>query len=567
MLNDLIRQLLRRESRRLDSVPSVPARQLADEDQRLALAQLQQLALDPAADPNALLEGYDCALRLKQHDLSLRLLERVAEARPADFTIQTNLSTIKKAAGDLDGALRCGYAALRLAPDRAEPCYNLGLLLHELGNHAEAEKLYREAIRLAPAFAPAHDSLICLLDQMHGIDPQAMLAQRREWASRYTSAESRIAHPNSREPERVLNIGYVSADFRGHSSAYFLEPLFAHHDASQVRVHCYYNWPDEDAVTRRLKQLVPVWRDIHALDDEGAAALIVADAIDVLVDLSGHTVGHRLGVFARRPAPVQATYLGYLGSTGLPAIRYRISDALLDPPGLTEAVQSETVIRMPRCCICFAPERGVPPPNRLPALQNGALTFGSLNARTKLNQAVLELWARLLIEIPDARLIIVVDYGDHDVAAKSLRDRFSRAGVDAQRIDVRGRQPLAAFFSIFHEIDVALDPFPYNGGTTSYHSLWMGVPVITLAGRWPLARCGLMIMENARLPEFVARTEAEYIDIARRCAADLPRLAALRTELRARFDAAPFADAAGTARALEAAYRSIWRDWCNSPCS
>jgi len=564
MLKDLIRQLLLREGRQPISAPSAPARRPTEDDEHFALAQLRQLALDPNADANALLEGYRHANALKQHDLSLRLLERAAEARPDDFAIQTNLSVKRKAAGDLDGALRCSDAAIRLAPDRAEPRYNLGLLLHELGDHAGAEKLYREAIRIAPAFEPAQDSLICLLDQMHGVDPQTMLAQRREWARRYAGTESCGAHANSRDPERVLRIGYVSADFRGHSSAYFLEPLFAHHDAAKVCVHCYDNWPDEDAVTQRLKRLVHAWRDIHALDDERAAALIVADGIDVLVDLSGHTLGHRLGVFARRPAPVQATYMGYLGSTGLPAIRYRISDALLDPPGLTEAMQTETVVRMRRCCVCFGPERGVPPPNRLPALQNGALTFGSLNARTKLNEAVLALWAKLLIEIPAARLIMVVDYGAHKAVAKALRDRFARAGVDPQRIDVRGRQPLAAYFSIFREIDVALDPFPYNGGTTTLHSLWMGVPVITLAGRWALARSGLTIMENARLSEFVARTEEGYIGIARRCATDLPWLAALRGELRSRFDAAPFADAAGTARALEAVYRSIWRDWCSS---
>lgn len=564
MLKALIRRLLRGQGRPPESASFAHARQHAEEDKRSALAQLRQLALDPSADLNALLEGYHYALGLKEHDLSLQLLQRAAEAQPADFAIQTNLSTLKKAAGDLDGALRCGYAAVTLAPDRAEPLYNLGLLLHELGSHAEAEKLFRAAIRVAPAFEPAQDSLICLLDQMHGIDPQVMLAQRREWAARYIGAESRIAHRNNRDPERSLNIGYVSADLRGHSSAYFLEPLFAHHDTSQVGVHCYYNWPDEDAVTQRLKQLVPVWRDIHALDDARAAALIAADGIDVLVDLSGHTLGHRLGVFARQPAPVQAVYMGYLGSTGLPAIRYRISDALLDPPGLTEAMQSETLVRMSRCCVCFAPERGMPPPSRLPALSSGALTFGSLNARAKLNDAVLGLWARLLLEIPDAHLIIVVEYGGDDAVAKSLRDRFARAGIDPQRIDVRGRQSLAAFLSIFGEIDVALDPFPYNGGTTSFHSLWMGVPVITLAGRWALARCGLMIMETARIPEFVAYTEAEYIAIGRRCADNLPWLAALRGELRTRFDAAPFADAAGTARALEAAYRTIWRDWCTS---
>ncbi len=562
MLKALIRQLLS-ENRPPAAAPSDFRLQPDASDGDSRLAQLWELVFDPAPDFNTLLEGYGCALGLGRNDLALGLLERAAEARPADFALQANLSTLRKAAGDVDGALRCSIAAVLLAPDRAEPRYNLGLLRHELGEHAEAKKLYREAIELSPAFEPAQDSLICLLDQMHGIGPEAMLAQRRQWAGRYAGVESWVVHGNSCDPQRILKIGYVSADFRGHSSAYFLEPLFAHHDPAQVEVHCYYNWPQEDAVTQRLKRLVPFWRNIHALDDAGAAAAIVADGIDVLIDLSGHTLGHRLGVFARRPAPVQAIYMGYLGSTGLPAIRYRISDARLDPPGLTEAMQTETVVRVPGCCLCFGPERSALPPGPLPALQNGALTFGSLNARTKLNEAVLDLWARLLVEIPGSRLIMVVEYGSQRSVAQALRDRFARAGVDPQRIDVRGRQPLAAYFSIFQEIDLALDPFPYNGGTTTFHSLWMGVPVITLAGRWPLARCGLAILENAGMPEFVARTEAEYLGIARRCATELAQLAALRGELRARFEAAPFADACATARALETAYRSIWRDWCD----
>ncbi len=561
MLKALIRQL-RGQGRPPAAVAPDPELLPDDADHDPRLAPLRQLVLAPATDLDALLEGYAYAMELGQDALALGLLQRAAEAKPEDFALQTNLSALKKTAGDLDGALRCSIAAVKLAPGRAEPCYNLGLLRHELGEHAEAEKLFREAIALAPAFEPAQHSLICLLDQMQGVEPEAMLAQRRVWAARYATVGSGVTHRNSRDPQRILKIGYVSADFRGHSSAYFLEPLFAHHDAARVAVHCYYNWPREDAVTQRLKRLVPAWRDIHALDDERAAELIAADGIDLLIDLSGHTVGHRLGVFARRPAPVQAIYMGYLGSTGLPAIRYRISDTRLDPPGLTEGMQSETIVSLPVCAFCFAPERGAPSPGPLPALRSGALTFGSLNARTKLNDAVLDLWASLLREIPGSRLIMVVEYGGHATVAQALRDRFARAGVEPQRIDVRGRQPLAEYFSTFQEIDVALDPFPYNGGTTTFHSLWMGVPVISLAGRWPLARCGLMILENAGIPEFVARTQAEYLDIARRCASDLPRLAALRGELRARFEAAPFADAAGIARSLEAAYRSIWRDWC-----
>ena len=531
-----------------------------------ALAAYQQLCLADAAPAEAVREAAQLALEQKQNDLAVVFLKQAIVHAPDDFSLQTNLAVLLKAAGDVAGAIAAGTAAMQLAPGRVEPIYNLALLRDELGEHEEAEKLHRAAIATTPNFEQAHNSLICLLDQSPLAPAGAALDARRHWAQAYPLPAVPRRHRNPRDAEKILNIGYVSADFRGHSSAYFLEALFAKHDPGRVKIHCYYNWPAADAVSRRLQSLVPVWKDISSMDDKQAAAAIEADGIDILVDLSGHTVGNRLGVFAQQVAPVQATYMGYLGSTGLPQIGYRISDAMLDPPGMTEHVQTEALVRTSASCVCFAPEPSAPPPNPLPALTNGALTltFGSLNARRKLNAAVFAQWRRILLEVAGSRLIMVLEHGEQPAVCGPLLAFFAEGGVAPGRVSIRGRQSLAGFFSCLQECDLLLDPFPCTGGTTTFHSLWMGVPVITLAGDNALGRCGAMIMQSAGLPEFIAHSADEYVNIASRCAGDLPALAQVRAGLRDKFLAAPFADPARVARELEDIYQGLWRDWCHA---
>ena len=540
------------------------ARLLRDQGQwQDALAAYQQLCRSDGAPAEAVREAAQLALEHKQNEAAIAFLKLAIVHAPDDFSLQTNLSVLLKAAGDVTGAIAAGTAAMQLAPGRVEPIYNLALLRDELGEHEKAEILYRAAIAAAPDFEQAHNSLICLLDQSPHAPTGAALEARRQWAQRYPLPAAPRRHRNPRDADKILNVGYVSADFRGHSSAYFLEALFAKHDTGRVRIHCYYNWPAADEVSRRLQSLVPVWKNISGMDDGQAAAAIEADGVDVLVDLSGHTVGNRLGVFALQPAPVQATYMGYLGSSGLPQVAYRISDAMLDPPGMTERVQTEALVRTTASCVCFAPERSAPPPTPLPALTNGILTFGSLNARRKLNKAVFALWRRMLAEIEGSRLIMVLEHGEQAAVSGPLLAFFAEGGVAPGRISIRGRQSLAGFFACLQECDLLLDPFPCTGGTTTFHSLWMGVPAITLAGNNALGRCGVMIMQSAGLPEFIAHSTNEYVSIARRCAGDLPALTQVRAGLRDKFLAAPFADPARVARDLENIYQGLWRDWCH----
>ncbi|MDB5814916.1 MAG: hypothetical protein JWN23_2033 [Rhodocyclales bacterium] len=529
-----------------------------------SLAIYQDLVFMKGVSVDVIREAAQLAMECKQNNLAIAFLKQALSITPDDFALQTNLSVLLKATGDVHGAIECGEAAMKLAPERFEAIYNLALLRDELGEHKEAERLHRQAILLAPDFEPAHNSLICLLDQLPGVEPSEMLNARKRWAERYPLPTTPRNHRNIRDPQKILNVGYVSADFKAHPSAYFVTPLFSKHDRNRVKVHCYYNWPEEDEMSRQIQSLVAVWRNIHGMDDQRVAALIEDDGIDILVDLSGHTVGNKLGLFASQISPIQATYMGYLGSSGLPQIQYRISDAMLDPLGMTESNQTETVVRTNGCCVCFSPDHNAPQLNELPALKNGTLTFGSVNARRKLNETVLTSWRELLLEVVDSKLIMILAHGERPSVCGAMLDFFASGGVDPQRISIRGRQNLEGFFSCIQECDLMLDPFPYNGGTTTFHSLWMGVPVITLAGKSALARCGLMIMESIGLPEFVAHSRDEYVKIGRLYAESLPALAQIRASLRQKFIAAPFADSSRVALEVENIYRKLWQDWCET---
>ena len=492
------------------------------------------------------------ALSIGQAMLAVRWYAMAMEEAPQPARVAINLGLAHKAAGELEPALAALERATREAPELAEGWYNLGLLRHETGDHAQAEACYRRALERQPGMQAAQDSLICLLEQVWPPRPAELREALRAFAGGFAAPPAvPIGDP---DPERVLRIGYVSADLRGHSSAYFIAPVIEAHDRRAVHVTCYYNWHRGDEVTDRLRAGADAWRDVHAMDDATLARQVREDRIDVLVDLSGHTVGHRLGAFARQPAPVQATYMGYLGSSGLPAIQWRITDAWMDPPGAPAWTETERMWRLPRAFVCFRPQPEAPDPGPPPSAARGHVTFGAFNAHTKLNDTVLGTWAAVLDAMPGSRLRIVVDWGDAPSVREALLRRF-----EASRVEVLGRRPLDEYFRLMADCDIGLDPFPYNGGTTTFHSLWMGVPVVTLAANGALARCGSMILAQVGLQELVADSTESYVRIAAALARDPARLADLRSALRARFAASPLRDEQGLARALESAYRGMWR--------
>jgi protein O-GlcNAc transferase len=383
-------------------------------------------------------------------------------------------------------------------------------------------------------------------------------AAARDWAGLVPRRARSAGWRGTADPERRLRIGYVSADLRDHPVAYFLESVLAAADRAAFEITCYSNLRDEDATTARLRRSVDQWRPIHGQSDESVGAAIRQDGIDILVDLSDHTTGSRLPVFADKPAPVQCSWLGYFGTTGLAEIDYIIADRFVIPSG-EEGFYSETICRLPDSYLCFTPPHAAPPVGPSP---DGPVTFGCFNNPLKINETVVAAWSAILAAIPESRLLLKTKQLDDAAMRGALVEQFAVHGIARGRIVCAGGAPRAALLAAYGDIDIALDPFPYCGGTTTVEALWMGVPVISLRGDRFTARVGDSILTTSGLPELVEASIPDYIARASDLARDRPRLAGLRAGLRDRLAASPLCDAARFARHLEAAYRQMWRDRC-----
>jgi protein O-GlcNAc transferase len=474
-----------------------------------------------------------------------------------------NLGSALHVLGRLDEAVDCGRQSLLIKQDDADAHWVLGNALCSQGFLEDAIVCYRQALSIRPDFALAYSNLLCSMQYMVTVTPAEVFSEHQHYAEYFETPckEHWQPHKNNRDLERRLKIGYVSGDFCNHAVAFFIEPILASHNKSQVEIYGYFNHTTHDSHTDRIAAYLDHWLVCAGMGDEQLVERIQADGIDILVDLSGHTNRNRLRVFARKPAPVQVTWIGYPGTTGLTAMDYRITDAYLDPPGLTEPYYSEHLIRLPDTGAAFQPEPGCPSVNPLPALTSGKLTFACLNNVIKINSAVVALWARLLKALPDSRLMIggVSDGGTR----QRLVEMFGEAGIVAERLTLQPRLPIADYLALHHQIDLALDPFPYNGGTTTMHSLWMGVPVITLAGSNTVSRCGVASLSRVGLNEFITHSEDEYLQRAIQLAQDLPGLNRIRQSLRERMGAENCESGTITLH-LEAAYREMWRKWCTA---
>ena len=502
---------------------------------------------------------YKCALTLYQRALALNA--------SCAGQILTNMGVILKELVRIPEAIQCYQQSLATQPDYAETHYNLGLTLYEVGNTEEAERHLRRAIELNPNFAAAHSTLLCIYGLTRNHDADRLFAEHRQWAKKFADSlmPNCLKFENVLSHDRRLTIGYVSADLREHSMRFFIEPVLAHHDRNAFRVLCYDNWQGEDATNIRLRQYADGWLKINQMNDEDVTRQIRRDRVDILIDLSGHTTGNRLLAFARKPAPVQATWLGYMCTTGMQAMDYHITDAYLDPPGQTEKFYSEKLIRISYAA-AFSAAADSPPVNVLPAISNEFVTFASLNNYTKIGDAVVTTWTRLLLELPSAHLLIVVLGGDDPAIQDAVRARFIRAAGShsnllINRINICGRRPLGQFLKTFHQIDIALDPFPHCGGTTSLHTLWMGVPIITIEGDSELSRSTSGMIKACGLGQLIATDQESYIELAVTLARDIGRLANIRGELRGRMAASSYSNAEIVTRSLESAYRSMWSDY------
>lgn len=460
---------------------------------------------------------------------------------------------------DAEASLRL---ALKIKPDLAGAHLNLGVTLAGLGRHREAEISCRQALALKPDYWLAHSNLLFCLTHSEDIDERALFAEHLSFAEKFETPlrACRIPHDNTPEPERRLQVGFVSGDLRHHAVANYVEPVLAHLAArADLTLHAYANFPLEDQVSQRLRSHLAHWHAVSGMSDADLAERIRGDRIDILLDLSGHTAHHRLLTFARKPAPLQASWMGYPATTGLQAMDYFLADRFFLPPGECDDQFTEKIIRLPAGAP-FLPFADAPPVGPLPALTQGHVTFGSFNRPGKISPSVVALWAALMRAVPASRLLLAAMQPDGRRA--QLTDEFARHGIAAERLDFHPRCPMRDYLALHQQVDLCLDTFPYAGGTTTLHALWMGVPTLTLGGRTAPGRSGAAILGHAGVEVFVARSAGDFVARGTHWANQLAALALLRAELRERLRQSamgqPELVAAGMVRAL----RRMWRRWC-----
>ena len=493
---------------------------------------------------------------------ALEHFEAASQLRPGYAEAVNNGGATLVSLGRLsEGVARLRQAvALRL--DYAEAWINLGGALLGQGEIDEALDCLRRAVEVRGGLAEAHSALVFGMHYSPRFDPAALSDEARLWGRRYTPPlDSLPCHANAPDPDRPLRVGYVSADLHRHPVGYFLEQVLACHSRAAVETYCYSSNDYQDDLTARLKLGAHHWREIRTLSDAEAADRIRQDQIDLLIDLGGHSARARLSIFGLKPAPVQASWLGYFDTTGLPAMDYLIADQHVAPPGADQHYV-ERLIRLPRHYLCYQPPLEAPPVAELPARRAGRLTFGCFNNVAKVNPDVVALWSRLLDLLPEARLLLLATAFDDDAVRERYRACFAAHGLGPERLELRGRAPYFDYLRSYGEVDIALDPFPYTGGTTSVEALWMGVPVVSLTGQTFVSRMGLTYATAAGLRDLVSDSQERYLRTALELAADLPRLAELRRELRPRLRASALCDGPGFTRQLEAAFRQMWRGWC-----
>jgi len=490
---------------------------------------------------------------------------RAIELKSTYPAAHNNLGNALRDQGRLDEAAAAYHRAIELQPAAWDFHNNLGNVLKDQGRLEEANAAYRRALECASGRAEVHSNVVYTLQFHPDCDAGMLAEEERRWNERFSAllGVSVAPHPHDPDPERRLRVGYVSANFRDHVVGRNLVPLFRNHDRASYEVLCYSGVVRPDAITEEIRRHTDQWRDTASMSDEALAEMIRQDGVDILVDLTQHMAGNRLLVFARRPAPVQVSFAGYPAGTGVDAIGYRISDRWLEGENgkwKMENGKAERVFLI-ESFWCYDPCGMELAVGALPAAEDGRVTFGNLNNFCKINDGVLELWARVLRGVPDSRLVLLSPLGGH---RQRTWDLLERNGIAASRVEFVEPRSRREYLELYHRLDVVLDSFPYGGHTTSLDALWMGVPVVSLTGERSVSRAGLSMMSNLGLPEWVASTKDEYVAIAARSVRDLPRLAELRRTLRHRMESSVLMDGKCFARGIETAYREMWKEWCAS---
>ncbi len=501
---------------------------------------------------------------------AVQWFDRTVALRPDNVGAWVDLAAVCGELGRVDQAMAHARRALELEPQNLAAAATLGAVLSSAGRNDQAAEVLLDVLGRARVDEAEHAGAEPLKPQQRSVlaavlsnlfllrhyeadyDP-ARLAREQETFGRIVDRHdpARRFEPSERQKVRI---GYVSGDFRRHAVASFIEPIFAHHNRERFEIYCYSNWANADEITERLKGYADHWEPIFNVPDAEVAERIERDRIDILVDCSGHTGGNRLPLFGLKPAPVQATYLGFPGSTGLASIDYRISDPWADPPGLTEQYHQEKLIRLPHTFYCYRPHDDAPEVSPSPAQEVGHVTFASFNLFRKVTGRMMELWAQILAAVPGSRLVMIT----HANEDQRMRAIFAAAGVAPERLELVQRGRLIEYYQRLAKVDIQLDTHPYNGHTTTCDCLWMGIPVVTLAGGTSVSRSGVSVLNNVGHPEWIANTPDQYVRIATELAGDVPHLAMLRRTLRSEMAGSPICDARQITRDLEGAFETMW---------
>lgn len=495
-------------------------------------------------------------------DEAIDAYREIIRVRPNAADAWNNLGNVLRQSARMDEAADCYQRALSIDPQLAETQNNLGNILKTLGRLDEAADRYRRAVELKPGFVQAHSNLLLCLNYNPACDEQQLFREHLRWAQTHIpTRRGARKHANVPDPERRLRIGYVSPDFRSHAVTRFFEPLLASHCHDAVETICYAQLVHGDDTTQRLQSLSDGWCPTAGMTQPELVERIQSDAIDILVDLAGHTARNRLPVFGLQPAPVQMSWLGYPNTTGMAAMDYRLTDAIADPDG-ADKFYTEKLIRLKHGLTRYLPPADAPAAGPLPARETGRVTFGSQNNLVKLNDQVIALWSRVLKQVPGSRLLLFRDMLQGSVAAW-VRSKFAQHGIESAQLELR-HEPISknSYLSVYQQIDIGLDPFPWNGHVTTCEALWMGVPVVSLLGPVHRGRLSASVMHQLGLEELVAENPHDYIRIAGELASNLERLLQLRASLRQRVAESPLCDGPSLAHEVEAIYRRIWRHWC-----
>jgi len=502
-----------------------------------------------------------------QWDRAIESFDRALKIDPKDAQTHALLATCLLQRQDLDAAEQHYKTAIDLNPRHAEARTNYGTIFTTTGRPNQAAAILRDTAKDHPTHPGVLTNYCVALNYADGIDPKELLQAHTRYG------QILLALPggppmqpgqfmNSRDPERKLRIGILSSDLFDHSVAYFVRPMLAHRDRSKVEYSMYSAGPKTDDITRVLKESTDAWRDVSRMNDQQLIAQVRSDAVDIFIELSGQTQRNRLAAVRLRGAPIQATYIGYPNTTGVPTIDYRLVDSLTDPAG-AEAQAIEKLVRLDPCFLCYWPREDAPVPGPAPFLRSGHITFGSFNSIKKLAPEVVGLWCRLLQEVPDSRLIIKSAGFNSESACRHFDELFDKAGIAQDRVELRDRvDDKLDHLAAYDEIDIGLDTFPYNGTTTTCEALWMGVPVVSLIGRLHAGRVGLSLLSAIGHPELAAPTPDAYIAAAAGLARDTSRLAELHRTLRDQVRASPLCDAQAFARRFESTLRDLWRSFC-----